>query len=1198
MAELDDDDEQKKKYFRIHIQSLYEQNYCDNKENKEKLKAALTACKTENKRMTAYCDSLINALDNAANPDEFQEQIKDLTKRPHPTYRRKLADFFQEKTPEIAFDIEVPALEEWVYDKGKDKTSIKFGDENSYATVNISARLDDVKEELNLDDELKTIWDELTEAYKNDQFDKIKSLRESLPANAKTAVMLFAFRDAVCYDNGATSGKPRGKLPKNTFLAFNPQPESEPEPNNKILDGYTSDEWAQLLMSSPDGEEKPVFLDMTEDVLHLTEGLEITTLREVLGDKFPQNFNNLSPEDKEAKLQELKNNLNHAELAKFNVGLTNKAQILAESLPPHQLVIMAQDIDKQLEGENGASDEKKQQLQTLKTQKEVLVAAMAAKTKGVALGDIIIDQTNVADVYDGAVEMFDYLQNSGVQLEGEGEFSFAELLTAARNKLDQEITAYDADNGLSEIKENNAAELEQTFNKAWQKVTEVDFANTDNKKAVLGEQLAAKLDALQFEDPDADEKKQTFIETIKLEAARNAAVRGIGKDGDAFNEELVNQLRVTAGNHIQTLIATEAIANLPEDATDEQRRQAIAAALEQPQAKISNKGLAAYQAATVNNHISFLNRLAGKAHLNNRSAPVLSKMYGPLQKIDKACIARFGQNYAIVRKFGRMVAGNMGAQALNQVMRIGCNTVGLALGAPGLGSQIYAGVYAAQALTRLGMGFAQERREAKARGEKYGFGKFLLQKSPEILMTAAVTTSIFFGGEIAKRGMEAAVRYGTMAVGFGISLVKGIRAQRKAGEKWGNAIAKSFLNSAASTGTAVLTGMGMAWGINNLSVEITNNTSLDKWGENGTRQPTADEYNAEDQSYDRNIVSDDKLGNYASMSPEELNQAGIIKEGLPQDKAAALITQTDEQLAEQGLVRSETDANDPNGVKIIDEPARVEVRYAEGAVENAQNILEMWTKDVPGLLEDNVGKAQTVIDEWNSGHPDQAVDVHRALLVAADCGAQMVNAEVDTNMHHVDHSDTPAEVRGNHKVFGQAWCEANGFSAEEIKAVAAITDADGRLIPENMTPEVMETIARLDTAVSPHNEVGHVDNAPIHTDGVLGRNAAPDEHGIMQHSENGKVYTTYANGESGKEVIHIPEKVHHERIDEYSKVTQHSFIPFTTTFDRIYGGAQKIKQSLNRIMGANGKHREKINADGTREKPAGIKPVNLSNGRS
>ena len=974
-----------------------------------------------------------------------------------------------------------------------------------------------------------------------------------------------------------------------------PKPRPEPEPNNKILDGYTSDEWAQLLMSSPDGEEKPVFLEMTEDVLHLTEGLEITTLREVLGDKFPQNFNNLSPEDKEAKLQELKNNLNHAELAKFNVGLTNKAQILAESLPPHQLVIMAQDIDKQLEGENGASDEKKQQLQTLKTQKEVLVAAMAAKTKGVALGDIIIDQTNVADVYDGAVEMFDYLQNSGLSIEGEGEFSFAELLTAARNKLDQEITAYDADNGLSEIKENNAAELEQTFNKAWQKVTEVDFANTDNKKAVLGEQLAAKLDALQFEDPDADEKKQTFIETIKLEAARNAAVRGIGKDGDAFNEELVNQLRVTAGNHIQTLIATEAIANLPEDATDEQRRQAIAAALEQPQAKISNKGLAAYQAATVNNHISFLNRLAGKAHLNNRSAPVLSKMYGPLQKIDKACIARFGQNYTIVRKFGRMIAGNMGAQALNQVMRIGCNTVGLALGTPGLGSQIYAGIYAAQALTRLGMSFAQERREAKARGEKYGFGKFLLQKSPEILMTAAVTTSIFFGGEIAKRGMEAAVRYGTMAVGFGISLVKGIRAQRKAGNKWGKAIAKAFANSAASTATAVATGMGMAWGVNNLAAEITNNTSLDLWGEHGTRQPTADEYNPDDASYSKDTVGSDKLDNYKNMTPEELNRSGIIKEGLPRDEAAGLINQTDEQLADKGLVRSETSANDPNGVKIVDEPAGV--AYAKGAVENAKDILEMWTKDASGLLDDNISKLQPILEEWNARFPDKAMDAHRLLLIAGDCGAQMVNADIDTNMHHVDHSDTPAEVHGNHKVFGSQWCEANNFNHDIIKHIASVTDANGHIIPEKLSPDTLWAIAELDAAVSAHNEVGHINGAPVHTDGVLARNASADGTGVFHHVDDGKgeVFTTYADGD-GK--ITIPEKAHYERIDEYSKVTQHSFIPFTTTFDRIYGGAQKVKQSLNRIMGANGKHRENVNADGTREKPAGIKPVNLSNGRS
>lgn len=976
-----------------------------------------------------------------------------------------------------------------------------------------------------------------------------------------------------------------------------PEPQPEPEPadtQEKILEGYTSDEWTQLLAGVKNEDALPVFLEMTADSLHLTEGMEITALREVLGDRFPKNFEKLTPAEKDAKRQELKSSLNPAELAKFNIRLTDKTQILAESLPPHQLVVMAQDIDKQLEDKNRTSDEQEQQLQELKAQKEVLVAAMAAKTKGVAFGDIIIDQTNVADVYDGAMEMFDYLQNSGVQLEGEGEFSFADLVESAKNKLNREIAAYDEANGLTNINEEDADRLEKAFDDVWATAKEIDINDKTQNEAWFSN-IGTFFDGLSFAEPDADKKKQTFIETIKLEAARNAAIRSVGKSKEELIEELKIQLQTTAGQHIQTLIATDVMANLPENATDEQRRQAVAEALAQPRHQISDKGLAAYQAATVNNHISFLNRLAGKAHLNNRSASVLSKIYGPLQKIDKACIARFGQNYTVVRKFGRMMAGNMGAQALNQVVRIGCNTVGLALGTPGLGSQIYAGVYAAQALTRLGMSFAQERRDAKARGEKYGFGKFLLQKSPEILMTAAVTTSIFFGGEIAKRGMEAAVRYGTMAVGFGISLVKGIRAQRKAGNKWGKAIAKAFANSAASTATAVATGMGMAWGVNNLVAEITNNTSLDLWGEHGTRQPTADEYNPDDASYSKDTVGSDKLDNYKNMTPEELNRSGIIKEGLPRDEAAGLINQTDEQLADKGLVRSETSANDPNGVKIVDEPAGV--AYAKGAVENAKDILEMWTKDAPGLLDDNISKLQPILEEWNARFPDKAMDAHRLLLIAGDCGAQMVNADIDTNMLHVDHSDTPAEVRGNHKVFGSQWCEANNFNHDIIKHIASVTDANGHIIPEKLSPDTLWAIAELDAAVSAHNEVGHINGAPVHTDGVLARNATADETGVFHHVDDGKgeVFTTYADGD-GK--ITIPEKAHYERIDEFSKVEQHSYIPFTVTFDRISGGAQKFTQSLKRIMGANGKYKEKTNADGTRDKSAGINPVKLSGGRS
>ena len=84
--------------------------------------------------------------------------------------------------------------------------------------------------------------------------------------------------------------------------------------------GYTSDEWKQLLDGSVDGDTAPIFLEATYDSLKMTEGLEITALKDVLEDKFPKDFANLSPEEKEDKIQELKDNLNAPELSKFNIS--------------------------------------------------------------------------------------------------------------------------------------------------------------------------------------------------------------------------------------------------------------------------------------------------------------------------------------------------------------------------------------------------------------------------------------------------------------------------------------------------------------------------------------------------------------------------------------------------------------------------------------------------------------------------------------------------------------------------------------------------------------------------------------------------------------------------------------------------------------------------------------------------------------
>ncbi len=947
--------------------------------------------------------------------------------------------------------------------------------------------------------------------------------------------------------------------------------------------GYTSDEWKQLLDGHVDAGAAPIFLEATYDSLKMSEGMEITALKEVLGNKFPKNFTKLSLEEKEEKIQELKDNLNASELSKFNVSLIQKAKDLAEVLPPHQLVVMSQDIDKRLEGKDGKEGE----LASLEEQSAVLLEAMYSKLNGYVLGDIIVDGTNVADVYDGAMEMFDYIENNLSRLPENVRQDLANKLNAARNRMNETIDNYDRLNGLVNVKEGDEKKLEEAFDDAWEIAKNIDINDKKQNETWFAE-TGTWLQSLNFENPDADKKKEIFIETIKATAARNAAVAAYGKDKQALVDELKNQLQVVTGTYINTLKSTDALANLPEDATDEQRREAVGKALNSNE-PISDKGLAAFQAATVNNHVSFLNRLAGKAHLKNRAAPVLSKMYGPIAKIDKACIARFGKSYEVVRTFGKMMARNMGAQALNQALRIGCNTAGLALGVPGLGSQIYAGVYATQAIYRLTRSYIEERKASKEKGLKF-FGKFLLQKSPEILMTAATTTAIVFGGKIAEYGMQKAVRYGMMAFGFATSVIKGARNNRKAGDKWGKAILKSVTNSSLSTGTAVLTGMGLSYGVN-LASEHLNNVSLDLWGEHGTRPVRADEYNPDDASYTKTAVTGEELNDYKNMTPDQLNENGVIKEPVTNEEAVSLLGRDDASLAEDGIVRSETNASDANGIKIIDEPAKTEVRYLDNATEKAQDILERWTKDVPDLLESNVDAAQSTIEQWNAAHPEQAVDVHRALLIAGDCGAQMVNAEVDTNLNHVDNSNTPVEVNGNHKVFGEGWCNKYGFSSEEIEAVAAITDENGNLIPKNLTPEVMETIAKLDTLVSANNEVGHVDHAPVHHDGVLPRNATVNEAGEMVHAESGKgsVFTTYAGGAAGKEIVNIPEEAHYEKFDQFSKAEQHSFIPFTVTFDKVWTSTKN--KFLNVIMGANGKRKNKDEREDPVIPPNPPKPV-------
>ena len=973
-------------------------------------------------------------------------------------------------------------------------------------------------------------------------------------------------------------GKESRRLQDRVVMQPEPTPEPQPEPTPKprphpkpspapkpqpgpikteVLQGYTSDEWKQILDGAENNGQLPIFLDIMSDSLKIEEGLEISALKGVLGEQFPQDFATMSAEQKEATLKELKENLSPVQTAKFNGILLQDAKILAETLPPHQLTIMAQDTDTSLQVLESKEDKESNEAKTaLEDYQNILLETMLNKVRGYAQGNIIVDVSNISDVYDGAQEMLNYLS------QGELSPELRKMIESVRQSLDKKIKEYDKINNLDQVSPEDEKVLEESFDNIWQQVKKIDLQDAKQADKWLGE-YAKDLNALTFEEPDAAKDKELFIETVKLEVARNVAVATFKQKDVNIENALKEELSKTLKTHADLLVATNAQANLPDKATDKERLNAAnKASYKTP---ISKKGLAAFQAAVVNNHVSYLNRLTSR--LNNRGAKVLSKIYGPIAKIDKTCIARFGKYYTVPRTFLSMCGGNMAHQAVNQAMRIGCSTISLAAGVPGMGSSLYAGVYATQALWRLRKSFMEMRSQApKEESGLKTFGRFAKEHAPEILMATVTTASIALAGKVGEWGAEKAVRYGTIAAGFSISVFRNYKTERKSGSTKKEAILKAFSGASLSTATAVASGMVLAGGFNSLLSHTA--TETDRLGEHSTRTPHADEYDASDSSYTTEPVQADNLKDFSQMTAEQLNEAGVIKDSLSAEEGAGLQHESAENLAADGRVRVETSAEDPNGFKVIDQEESYQVSYKEGAVEYAQKTLEGWTRDDPDLLDNNISAIKDTINAWNAEHPDQAVDPYRALLVAGHCGAQMINADLDSNMLHVQGGDD-IRAGGQHHSMGSGWCTTNGIPQEAVAAVAGITDADGNIQVDKLTPEVMKTIALLDNCVSATGEVGHVDNAPVQTDHHLGPNAVKDANGEYRHAEPGKVYTTYANFDSPKQVTVIPEQAHYERIDQYTQVEQHNFIPFTVMFDRWKGAAKKM--ILNPIMGSNGK---------------------------
>lgn len=582
--------------------------------------------------------------------------------------------------------------------------------------------------------------------------------------------------------------------------------------------GFTSDEWQQLING-----DNTQFLQQQ----NFLQGVDIVTLDKM--GKLPDNFVDMSPEEKARTTEEIKAALTPEERLQFINEERHAKEAILEVYPPKRLV----DTDKWLleAAENTEDAALKAQLESAH---ETVLATMVKKTEEYANGNIVVDQSNIADVYDGANLMFDHIET---QTE---DANVQNNITVSREKLEAEIHIYDETNGFTGLSEDDANLVRKTYEQV--------LAQSDKAK-FPPEQFEEFFSHLQFTSQDpansiADDKEreeilQLFHDSVRQQAARQTAVKNKGAKKEdlatALNDEIQKAYSVQIGalliNNEMSLHGSEP------DFTQAKAKENVDKALADIAAgkdyTVDQRSMVGQFANYTNDSMGWLNRLGTKI---GKKAPVLGMMYDKVRKFDNTCIERFSPLYGQIKSFGQAIRGNMARQALNQAVRWGSQLI------PG-GNFVYGSYVAGQAAWRLGSKYKREKEEAKKRGQKFSSLKWLGNHVGEIASSAMLATAAYLPGGNMILGIGSAV------VGTGTNLIKSYKASRAKGESRWKALRKSLTSGAASVGTAIASSLLLG-----KAVEA---TGLDDFTADYFKKTVpAGEYDPTDSHYSQSPVTD------------------------------------------------------------------------------------------------------------------------------------------------------------------------------------------------------------------------------------------------------------------------------------------------------------------------------------------------------
>ena len=888
----------------------------------------------------------------------------------------------------------------------------------------------------------------------------------------------------------------------------------------EALRTYTSDEWNQMITIASK--------TAVNSAAGIEEGIAASALRDVMGDKFPKNWNDMTLDEQESIIK----NLSPVQVSQFNIKVTELGKKLAETLPPNFLVLMADNTDRALKS-NKLSEEEKS---SLAEQRNIIIKAMVSQIPQVGT-ELTIDNLNAAGVYDGFNSMLNYLEKNQDNMP-EGVTLAQEQMNNVRDIIEKAITEYDKEHGLENIDKKSAGGINKAYDYLQKEVK--DIIKNNSFEELLDNDTKEIFNSLEFPTTNDDngneisseENKKLFIEAILHSAAQKTAVEHNNKSKKEIIEAFKKQLaETTILETADVILAQEAInaakgdhSSFNDEKDIESKKTKIKQYIETKAKKvsISKEALAGYFAAKVNKQSLFVNRLATK--VNNRNVAVLRKMWRPFQKIDQTCINRFGKFYTLPKAI-------LSNQAKNLPWTLGMAAARVAAFSVAATPCGWAAV-AAYGVVSAGATWWRMRKNYKERKKhdpSLTVGKFFKQNWSGILLSAVGTAASVVPGLAASvEGLQGAVdamkdcgmlaqtnipvaeslgmtNLSVAMVGAGMvdSTIRGTLAQCRDGESFGKALIFGTLTSTISTAAGIGMGIGCAQACNAVL-----DTGMNLVGDTRTIDGT-------DGDLSRNV------------SMDELNQR-IDAAGL-RDEVNALHSGTLNQEEYRTTLEIIQETLSKEGLNLTaSENGEVTLRWSETITEvtdaakaYAEDTVKYWTSSNPDVYEQNIETLKPIVEAYNAEHPNTPLDIHRAYHTMLLMGARAVAADVDTLQNHVNGGGT-VDCKGLHTAITDNHIAKHGewnVSIEDAQAVRATTDSNG-IMNADAVSKVIDTVAAVEKHVSNVGEVGQNEDTRggAHTDGYLYQNATKSSSGEHIHvDEGGTLFDSYVDGKDAHE---------------------------------------------------------------------------------